>query len=273
MHYRRWLAQSGDSTFPVPVEGLNRVTPAAGRRRRGWRGNRRRHGRDHAPGCGNDPRGCLLLTGCSPQPSPPRVRDPGEPVAEPSAPITPAPRQRTTLHRAGLSVRRRLAACPGAGRRRGNPVPVGRLDGDAVRRDRRRPRRCRGLPRLRRRADRGTVRRASARPPPRAGSPLDPWAWSRSGRSIDRPASWSSPDGLSWTARRDAFPATVTGTDVIQVTGVVSTADGWLAVGREDPSLQPQLRPRAGPIVGLDVRPTGSTGPASRSSDRWSARA
>ena len=52
----------------------------------------------------------------------------------------------------------------------------------------------------------------------------------------DGSASWSSPDGLSWTARRDAFPASVTGSDTVKVTGVVSTGDGWLAVGREDPA-------------------------------------
>ena len=52
----------------------------------------------------------------------------------------------------------------------------------------------------------------------------------------DAPASWWSSDGLGWTARRDAFPATATGTDTIKVTDVVSTGDGWLAVGREDPA-------------------------------------
>ena len=52
----------------------------------------------------------------------------------------------------------------------------------------------------------------------------------------DRRASWSSPDGLSWTARPDAFPASVTGSDTVQITGVVSTGDGWIAVGREDPA-------------------------------------
>ena len=54
------------------------------------------------------------------------------------------------------------------------------------------------------------------------------------GRIDDRPASWSSPDGLTWTAQTSAFPGTVDGNDV-SVTAAVATSDGWLAVGRADP--------------------------------------
>jgi hypothetical protein len=53
-----------------------------------------------------------------------------------------------------------------------------------------------------------------------------------------RPASWFSPDGVTWTARADAFPVPAIGTDTIEVTAVVATDDGWLAVGREDPFCQ-----------------------------------
>ena len=51
------------------------------------------------------------------------------------------------------------------------------------------------------------------------------------------PASWFSPDGLSWTARASAFPVDPKAAkgDAIEVTDVVATASGWLAVGREDP--------------------------------------
>ena len=51
------------------------------------------------------------------------------------------------------------------------------------------------------------------------------------------PASWFSRDGLAWTARTNALPlnARATGTDAIEVTDVVATESGWLAVGREDP--------------------------------------
>ncbi len=51
----------------------------------------------------------------------------------------------------------------------------------------------------------------------------------------DRPASWTSPDGLTWTAHSDAFPVPAPGTDDIEVTEVIATDDGWLAVGRRDP--------------------------------------
>lgn len=51
----------------------------------------------------------------------------------------------------------------------------------------------------------------------------------------DRPASWFSTDGLTWTARADAFPVPTTGTDTFGITAVVATDGGWLAVGREDP--------------------------------------
>jgi hypothetical protein len=54
----------------------------------------------------------------------------------------------------------------------------------------------------------------------------------------DRPATWFSPDGLAWTVRADAFPVSAVGTDTFQVTAVVATDAGWLAVGREDPFCQ-----------------------------------
>jgi hypothetical protein len=54
----------------------------------------------------------------------------------------------------------------------------------------------------------------------------------------EHPASWFSSDGLSWTARPDAFPTPALGTDWVEVTDVVATDAGWLAVGREDPSCQ-----------------------------------
>ena len=58
------------------------------------------------------------------------------------------------------------------------------------------------------------------------------------GRIDGRPASWFSQDGLAWTARADAFPVPTLGTDTIEVTAVVATDHGWLAVGREDPFCQ-----------------------------------
>jgi len=51
----------------------------------------------------------------------------------------------------------------------------------------------------------------------------------------DRAASWSSPDGVTWTARADAFRVPG-GTDTVEITSVVATDDGWLAVGRRDPA-------------------------------------
>jgi hypothetical protein len=53
-----------------------------------------------------------------------------------------------------------------------------------------------------------------------------------------RPASWFSPDGLTWTARSNAFPVDAAKHDIVEVTDVVATDDGWLAVGREDPFCQ-----------------------------------
>ncbi len=52
----------------------------------------------------------------------------------------------------------------------------------------------------------------------------------------DRPASWTSSDGLAWTEHADAFPVPALGTDDIEVTDVIATDDGWLAVGRRDPA-------------------------------------
>jgi hypothetical protein len=51
-------------------------------------------------------------------------------------------------------------------------------------------------------------------------------------------ASWSSKDGLAWSARADAFPTDPSGSDVVEVTDVVATDSGWLAIGREDPFCQ-----------------------------------
>jgi hypothetical protein len=52
----------------------------------------------------------------------------------------------------------------------------------------------------------------------------------------DLTASWSSPGGLTSTARADAFRVPGIGTDTVRVTSVVDTDDGWLAVGRRDPA-------------------------------------
>lgn len=51
-------------------------------------------------------------------------------------------------------------------------------------------------------------------------------------------AALASPDGLTWTSRDNAFPVFGLGTDTVQVTDVVATGTGWLAVGREDPECQ-----------------------------------
>jgi hypothetical protein len=51
----------------------------------------------------------------------------------------------------------------------------------------------------------------------------------------DRSASWHSADGLVWTASADPFPASLTGNDIVHVTGVIATRTGWLAVGRDLP--------------------------------------
>ena len=57
-----------------------------------------------------------------------------------------------------------------------------------------------------------------------------------------RPATWTSPDGLTWTVHPKAFPAAPDGSgfdeDIVSVTDVVATDDGWLAVGRRDPACQ-----------------------------------
>ena len=48
-------------------------------------------------------------------------------------------------------------------------------------------------------------------------------------------ASWTSADGLIWTASRDAFPMPAVGSDSIEITDVVASGDGSVAVGRRDP--------------------------------------
>ena len=63
------------------------------------------------------------------------------------------------------------------------------------------------------------------------------------GAMDDQVATWSSPDGLNWTARLDAFPLPARATQYsgqtrFSIDSVVATSDGWLAVGREDPLCQ-----------------------------------
>ncbi len=57
-----------------------------------------------------------------------------------------------------------------------------------------------------------------------------------------RPATWTSSDGLTWTVHPKAFPPAPDGSgfdeDIVSVTDVVATDDGWLAVGRRDPACQ-----------------------------------
>ena len=57
-----------------------------------------------------------------------------------------------------------------------------------------------------------------------------------------RPASWTSTDGRVWRRHRSAFPPAPDGSrpdeDWVQVTDVVATGNGWLAVGRRDPACQ-----------------------------------
>jgi hypothetical protein len=52
--------------------------------------------------------------------------------------------------------------------------------------------------------------------------------------------SWTSVDGLAWTAHPDAFPAAPDGStpdeDTVRITDVVARGGGWLAVGRRDPA-------------------------------------
>jgi len=52
----------------------------------------------------------------------------------------------------------------------------------------------------------------------------------------ESPAAWWSPDGLTWTLRPGAFPTPGLGTDLADVTSVLATDRGWLAVGRRDPT-------------------------------------
>ena len=56
------------------------------------------------------------------------------------------------------------------------------------------------------------------------------------GTSGSHLVSWSSTDGLSWSRQRDAFPLPTLGTDTLTVTDVTAAGDGWLAVGRRDPT-------------------------------------
>ena len=63
------------------------------------------------------------------------------------------------------------------------------------------------------------------------------------GSTDDHITAWASQDGLTWTVRRDAFPAPTgksghSGPTQFTVQGLVATDDGWLAVGREDPLCQ-----------------------------------
>jgi len=58
------------------------------------------------------------------------------------------------------------------------------------------------------------------------------------GRDADgRATSWHSADGLSWAGGTAAF-GTPAGDATIEVTDVIDTDTGWLAVGREDPFCQ-----------------------------------
>lgn len=51
----------------------------------------------------------------------------------------------------------------------------------------------------------------------------------------DHQASWASKDGLTWTARADAFPMPPIGIDTFGVGAVVAMDAGWLAVGNQAP--------------------------------------
>jgi len=48
-------------------------------------------------------------------------------------------------------------------------------------------------------------------------------------------SSWTSSDGLSWTAHPKAFPSSGARGGSVVVTDVVADGKGWLAVGRQDP--------------------------------------
>jgi hypothetical protein len=52
----------------------------------------------------------------------------------------------------------------------------------------------------------------------------------------DQPFSWTSVDGLTWTAGTKPFPVPDTSTTYVTETDIVATDNGWLAVGREDPN-------------------------------------
>jgi hypothetical protein len=50
----------------------------------------------------------------------------------------------------------------------------------------------------------------------------------------DHFASFTSTDGERWLAHEDGFPMPSLGTDVVELTDIVATGDGWIVVGRRD---------------------------------------
>jgi hypothetical protein len=50
----------------------------------------------------------------------------------------------------------------------------------------------------------------------------------------DHFATFTSPDGKLWTPHPDAFPMPSLGTDLVELTDIVTTGDGWIVVGRRD---------------------------------------
>lgn len=53
--------------------------------------------------------------------------------------------------------------------------------------------------------------------------------------AVDATGSWTSRDGLSWVAHPKAFRVANIGSDSVDVTDVVATSGGWIAVGSQDP--------------------------------------
>jgi hypothetical protein len=49
---------------------------------------------------------------------------------------------------------------------------------------------------------------------------------------------WHSADGVHWTYRSAIFPTSLGHDDTVQVTDIVATTTGWVAVGRDDPFCQ-----------------------------------